>query len=282
MVDFQYYKRSQQYLKLVIDRDRIERDENLTELIRQTKIDDQQTFKELHEKQNTLARQLNESNRQKLNLSQKLQDISDKAQKSQTKEVQTNIENDWMGNIEETILNLEKKIDELEKALQFKVEENAALKEIISKIDADSKDYKQKVTQQIEETLTQRSVKHARISPSRRFDINDDFFDDFSKDRPSTTVATEKDKNIFKEKEEQKEEIDKAAENKLKGRQTVGSSETYKSFIGLTDVSSICFLKCMFQGVHKKVSVVTGKLAFTEGITNFIGNKIEQKKLDIL
>ena len=35
-----------------------------------------------------------------------------------------------------------------EKALQFKVEENAALKEIISKIDADSKDYKQKVTQQ--------------------------------------------------------------------------------------------------------------------------------------
>ena len=40
MVDFQYYKRSQQYLKLIIDRDQIERDENLTELIRQTKIDD--------------------------------------------------------------------------------------------------------------------------------------------------------------------------------------------------------------------------------------------------
>ena len=59
-----------------------------------------------------------------------------------------------MGNIEDTISNLEMKIDELEKALQFKVEENAALKEIISKIDADSKDYKQKVTQQIEETLT--------------------------------------------------------------------------------------------------------------------------------
>ena len=47
----------------------------------------------------------------------------------------------------------------------------------------------------------------------------------------------------------------------MKGRQTVdGSSKTYRSFIGLTDE------------VHKKVSVVTGKLAFTEGFTNFIGN----------
>ena len=56
MVDFQYYKRSQQYLKLVTDRDRIEREENLTELIRQTKIDDQQTFRELNEKQSNLVR----------------------------------------------------------------------------------------------------------------------------------------------------------------------------------------------------------------------------------
>ena len=39
-----------------------------------------------------------------------------------------------MGNIEETISNLERKIEELEGALKFKVEENAALKEIIAKI----------------------------------------------------------------------------------------------------------------------------------------------------
>ena len=67
-----------------------------------------------------------------------------------------------MSNIEEIINNLEKKNDELQKALDFKVEENAALKVIITKIDDDSKDYKQKVTQKIEVSLTHRSNK--RIS----------------------------------------------------------------------------------------------------------------------
>ena len=156
MVDFQYYKRSQQYLKLVTERDRIEREENLTELIRQTKIDDQQTFRELHEKQSNLARQLNESNRQKAQLSQKLQEISERTHNSQTKETQTIIDQDWMSNIEEIINNLERKNDELQKALDFKVEENAALKVIITKIDDDSKDYKEKVTQKIEVSLTNR------------------------------------------------------------------------------------------------------------------------------
>ena len=67
-----------------------------------------------------------------------------------------------MSNIEEIINNLEKKNEELQKALDFKVEENAALKVIITKIDDDSKDYKQKVTQKIEVSLTHRSNK--RIS----------------------------------------------------------------------------------------------------------------------
>ena len=115
MVDFQYYKRSQQYLKLISERDKIERDENLTELIRQTKIDDQQTFRELNDKQNNLVRQLNEANKQKTNLSLKLKEITEKSQKSQNKEVQTEIESDWMNNIQEIIANLVTKNDELQK-----------------------------------------------------------------------------------------------------------------------------------------------------------------------
>ena len=70
--------------------------------------------------------------------------------------MQTNIDQDWMSNIEEIINNLERKNDELQKALDFKVEENAALKVIITKIDDDSKDYKEKVTQKIEVSLTNR------------------------------------------------------------------------------------------------------------------------------
>lgn len=115
MVDFQYYKRSQQYLKLISERDKIERDENLTELIRQTKIDDQQTFRELNDKQNNLVRQLNEANKQKTNLSLKLKEITEKSQKSQSREVQTEIESDWMNNIQEIIANLVTKNDELQK-----------------------------------------------------------------------------------------------------------------------------------------------------------------------
>ena len=146
MVDFQYYKRSQQYLKLISERDKIERDENLTELIRQTKIDDQQTFRELNDKQNNLVRQLNEANKQKTNLSLKLREITEKTQKSQSKAVQTEIESDWMNNVQEIIANLVKKNDELQKQLNFKIEENAALKKIIKNIDDDSKQYKEKVT----------------------------------------------------------------------------------------------------------------------------------------
>ena len=115
MVDFHYYKRSQQYLKLISERDKIERDENLTELIRQTKIDDQQTFRELNDKQNNLVRQLNEANKQKTNLSLKLKEITEKSQKSQSREVQTEIESDWMNNIQEIIANLVTKNDELQK-----------------------------------------------------------------------------------------------------------------------------------------------------------------------
>ena len=146
MIDFQYYKRSQQYLKLISDRDKIERDENLTELIRQTKIDDQQTFRELNDKQNNLVRQLNEANKQKTNLSLKLREITEKTQKSQSKAVQTEIESDWMNNVQEIIANLVRKNDELQKQLNFKIEENAALKKIIKNIDDDSKQYKEKVT----------------------------------------------------------------------------------------------------------------------------------------
>ena len=146
MVDFQYYKRSQQYLKLISERDKIERDENLTELIRQTKIDDQQTFRELNDKQNNLVRQLNEANKQKTNLSLKLREITEKTQKSQSKAVQTEIESDRMNNVQEIIANLVKKNDELQKQLNFKIEENAALKKIIKNIDDDSKQYKEKVT----------------------------------------------------------------------------------------------------------------------------------------
>ena len=41
--------------------------------------------------------------------------------------------------------------------LEFMIEENAALKKIIKDIDDDSKQYKEKVTQNIEKTLTHRS-----------------------------------------------------------------------------------------------------------------------------
>ena len=105
-----------------------------------------------------------------------------------------------MGNIEETISNLERKIEELGGALKFKVEENAALKEIIAKIDGDSKDFKEKITHQIEENLTHKYEKQTRMSPNVSEDINDDFFGEFSKKgSPSTTVATEKDNQLLKE-----------------------------------------------------------------------------------
>ena len=43
MVDigFKYYKNTQQYLRLVSERDRVERNEHIMELISQTKIDDE-------------------------------------------------------------------------------------------------------------------------------------------------------------------------------------------------------------------------------------------------
>ena len=84
-----------------------------------------------------------------------------------------------MNNVQEIITTLENKNDELQKALDFKIEENAALKKIIKNIDDDSKQYKEKVTQKIEETLTHRSVRNYRKSPDRSLDLGTDFFDDF-------------------------------------------------------------------------------------------------------
>ena len=51
-----------------------------------------------------------------------------------------------MNNVQEIIANLVTKNDELQKQLNFKIEENAALKKIIKNIDDDSKQYKEKVT----------------------------------------------------------------------------------------------------------------------------------------
>ena len=75
-----------------------------------------------------------------------MREITEKTQKSQSKAVQTEIESDWMNNVQEIIANLVKKNDELQKQLNFKIEENAALKKIIKNIDDDSKQYKEKVT----------------------------------------------------------------------------------------------------------------------------------------
>ena len=36
------------------------------------------------------------------------------------------------------------------------------------------------------------------------------------------------------------------------------------------------------QGVHKKVSVVTGNIAFTQAFTSFLGNQLESMKNEIL
>ena len=85
-----------------------------------------------------------------------------------------------MANVQEIITTLENKNDELQKALDFKIEENAALKKIIKNIDDDSKQYKEKVTQKIEETLTlHKSVRNTRKSPVHSLNIDTDLFDDF-------------------------------------------------------------------------------------------------------
>ena len=78
--------------------------------------------------------------------------------------------------------------------LEFKIEENAALKKIIKNIDDDSKQYKEKVTQNIEKTLTHRSYRDTRkTSHLSALEISDDIFDEFEKERPATTVVAEKD-----------------------------------------------------------------------------------------
>ena len=89
-------------------------------------------------------------------------------------------------------------------------------------------------------------MRSTRRQPLGSLDISNDFFDEFEKDRPATTVASEKDKSRLIEvkhldlSSSQKEKDEK----KRKARQTVtGSSDTYKNFVDLTHVSNFLLIK---------------------------------------
>ena len=84
-----YQDRHQQYIELIFNRDKIERDEHLTELIRLSQIDDQERFRELQEEVNKLERNLAKANQSKVEAIRRFQELENKRKTAVSVECQT-------------------------------------------------------------------------------------------------------------------------------------------------------------------------------------------------
>ena len=64
-IQFGYFQNSQAYMTRVNERDKLEKDSHLVELIRQAKVDDAEQFRQLQNEIAKLKKQLDEANRSK-------------------------------------------------------------------------------------------------------------------------------------------------------------------------------------------------------------------------